>query len=72
MLDDPEDLTIVEGMLGLASAFRRQAVAEGVETVEQGTLLLQLGCEIAQGFGIAAPMPPADLPLIPPLIDLLM
>lgn len=62
MLDDPEDLTIVEGMLGLASAFRRQAIAEGVETVEQGILLLRLGCQIAQGFGIAAPMPAGDLP----------
>lgn len=62
MLDDPEDLTIVEGMLGLASAFRREAVAEGVETVEQGVLLLRLGCKVAQGFGIAPPMAPADLP----------
>jgi diguanylate cyclase (GGDEF)-like protein/PAS domain S-box-containing protein len=62
MLHDPEDLTIVEGMLGLATAFRRQAVAEGVETVEQGILLLRLGCQIAQGFGIARPMPPGDLP----------
>ena len=62
MLNDPEDLTIVEGMLGLAAAFRRQAVAEGVETVEQGILLLRLGCQIAQGFGIARPMPAEDLP----------
>ena len=62
MIDDPEDLTIVEGMLGLASAFRRQAVAEGVETVEQGILLLRLGCQVAQGFGIARPMPAGALP----------
>jgi hypothetical protein len=62
MLDDPEDLTIVEGMLGLASAFRRQAIAEGVETVEQGVLLLRLGCQVAQGFCIARPMPAEDLP----------
>jgi len=62
MLDDPEDLTIVEGMLGLASAFRREAVAEGVETVEQGLVLLRLGCRIAQGFGIARPMPAEKLP----------
>jgi diguanylate cyclase (GGDEF)-like protein/PAS domain S-box-containing protein len=62
MIDDPEDLTIVEGMLGLASAFRRQAIAEGVETVEQGILLLRLGCQVAQGYGIARPMPAADLP----------
>ena len=41
MLDDPEDLTILEGVLVLANAFRRQAVAEGVETVEHGLMLLQ-------------------------------
>jgi EAL domain-containing protein (putative c-di-GMP-specific phosphodiesterase class I) len=62
MLDDPEDLTIVEGMLGLASAFRRKAVAEGVETIEQGLLLLRLGCRVAQGYGIAKPMPAGELP----------
>ncbi len=62
MLDDPEDLTILEGVLGLATAFRRQAVAEGVETVEHGQMLLRLGCPVAQGYGIARPMPAEDLP----------
>ncbi|MEI7432222.1 MAG: EAL domain-containing protein, partial [Betaproteobacteria bacterium] len=57
MLDDPDDLTILEGVISLASAFRREVIAEGVETVEHGTLLLQLGCERAQGYGIARPMP---------------
>jgi diguanylate cyclase (GGDEF)-like protein/PAS domain S-box-containing protein len=62
MLDDPDDLVILDSVLGLASAFRRQVIAEGVETVEHGETLLQLGCELAQGFGIARPMPAADLP----------
>jgi len=62
MLDDPDDLAILEGVLGLARAFQRQAVAEGVETVEHGMMLLQLGCELGQGYGIARPMPAADLP----------
>jgi len=61
MLDDPDDLSILEGVLGLAKAFERHAIAEGVETVEHGRLLLQLGCELAQGYGIAVPMPGADL-----------
>ncbi len=61
MLEDPEDLAILEGVLGLAAAFRRQVIAEGVETVEHGTLLLQLGCDIAQGYGIARPMPAGAL-----------
>ena len=62
MLDDPDDLAILEGILGLARAFRRQVIAEGVETVAHGELLLKLGCELAQGYGIARPMPAADLP----------
>jgi diguanylate cyclase (GGDEF)-like protein len=57
MLYDPENLTILEGLLGLAAAFRRQAIAEGVETVDHGLILLQMGCELAQGYGIAPPMP---------------
>ncbi|WP_295429942.1 EAL domain-containing protein [uncultured Thiodictyon sp.] len=62
MFDDPDDLAILEGMLGLARVFSRHAIAEGVETVEQGEMLLQLGCELAQGYGIARPMPAADFP----------
>jgi diguanylate cyclase (GGDEF)-like protein/PAS domain S-box-containing protein len=63
MLEDPENLNILEGILGMASAFQRQVVAEGVETVEHGLMLLQLGCELAQGYGIARPMPACDLPI---------
>lgn len=62
MLDDPEDLAIVEGVISLAKAFQREVIAEGVETVEHGTALLQLGCQLAQGYGIARPMPASAIP----------
>lgn len=62
MLDDPDDLEIVKGVIGLANAFHRRVIAEGVETVAHGELLIPLGCELAQGYGIARPMPAADLP----------
>jgi len=62
MLNDPDDLAILEGILGLATAFRKQPIAEGVESAEHGKLLLQLGCELAQGFVIARPMPADALP----------
>ncbi|HAT32909.1 MAG TPA: diguanylate cyclase [Janthinobacterium sp.] len=62
MLEDPEDLAIIEGVVGLAAAFRRQVIAEGVESVAHGELLLLLGCAQAQGYGIARPMPAAELP----------
>lgn len=57
MLDDLDDLSILDGTLGLAEAFRRGVVAEGVETQDQGKILLKLGCEVAQGYFIAKPMP---------------
>jgi diguanylate cyclase (GGDEF)-like protein/PAS domain S-box-containing protein len=61
MLTDPEDLAIVQGVIGLAAAFGRQVIAEGVETASHAERLLQLGCELAQGYGIARPMPAHDL-----------
>jgi diguanylate cyclase (GGDEF)-like protein/PAS domain S-box-containing protein len=63
MLLDPDDLAILEGTIGLANAFGRSVIAEGVEAVEHGTMLLRMGCELAQGYVIAKPMPPEDLPL---------
>jgi diguanylate cyclase (GGDEF)-like protein/PAS domain S-box-containing protein len=62
MLKDADDLVIVYSVIGLAKAFQREVIAEGVETVEHGLALLQLGCELAQGFGIAYPMPAGDIP----------
>ncbi len=60
MLDDREDLAILEGIMGLAAAFSREAIAEGVETIEHGEILLQLGCDLAQGYCIGRPMPADD------------
>lgn len=62
MLDDPDDLSILTGVLGLALAFRREVIAEGVETAAHGAMLLQLGCDLAQGYGIARPQPAVELP----------
>ena len=62
MLDDPDDLAILEGVIGLAAAFKREVIAEGVESVAHGTALLQLGCHLAQGYGIARPMPADQMP----------
>lgn len=58
ILDDPEDSTLVSAIVGLAKAFERAVIAEGVETPAQARKLLELGCELGQGYGIAKPMPP--------------
>ncbi|WP_327438330.1 putative bifunctional diguanylate cyclase/phosphodiesterase [Pseudomonas donghuensis] len=57
ILHDQDDLALTRAVIGLARAFGRQVIAEGLETVEHGQLLMGLGCDIAQGYCIARPMP---------------
>jgi len=62
MLRDTEDLGIVEGVIQMANTFGLEAVAEGVETRKHASLLRQMGCRAAQGYGIAQPMPAEGIP----------
>lgn len=62
MLGAPEDIAIVEGIIGLSKVFGHRVVAEGVETAAHGVALLGLGCDLAQGYGVARPMPASDFP----------
>ncbi|NVJ59517.1 MAG: EAL domain-containing protein [Gammaproteobacteria bacterium] len=57
MLSDSDDKAIVEGIIQLAKTFKKQVIAEGVETIEHGKQLLNMGCNLAQGFGISRPVP---------------
>ncbi|MBU2549701.1 MAG: EAL domain-containing protein [Proteobacteria bacterium] len=50
------DLNIIKTILALAGMFQMNVVAEGVETEEQQNLLLDLGCDIGQGYYFAKPM----------------
>ena len=62
MLEDADDRAIVMGVISLASAFNRQVIAEGVESIDHGSQLLAMGCDLAQGYGIARPMPAEKIP----------
>jgi EAL domain-containing protein (putative c-di-GMP-specific phosphodiesterase class I) len=62
LLIDKQGLSIVDGIVNLAAAFDAELVAEGVETAEHGSMLMRLGCDLAQGYAIAPPMPPAAVP----------
>lgn len=61
MLADKDDLAVISAVIGLARAFNREVIAEGVESTEHGVALLHLGCELVQGYGIARPMPAAQI-----------
>ncbi|MCU1720167.1 putative bifunctional diguanylate cyclase/phosphodiesterase [Pseudomonas sp. 5P_5.1_Bac1] len=61
ILHDQDDLALTRAVIGLAQAFGRQVIAEGVETVAHGEWLMELGCDVAQGYGIARPMPAQEV-----------
>lgn len=54
---NPSNRAIVEASLGMAHHLGMQTVAEGVEDLEDWELLRTLGCDFAQGYFIARPMP---------------
>ena len=57
MLNDRHDMAIVEGVIGLSQTFGCTVVAEGIETLEQAQALIEIGCDVGQGNGIARAMP---------------
>jgi diguanylate cyclase (GGDEF)-like protein/PAS domain S-box-containing protein len=61
MLRDTDDKAIIQGIIELAKVFNLKVIAEGVETPAHGELLLSLGSYIAQGYGIAKPMPASNI-----------
>jgi len=61
LLDDPNDYSIIDGIISLAGAFNREVIAEGVESTAHGIALLLMGCREAQGYGISPPISVADL-----------
>ncbi|KQZ32745.1 EAL domain-containing protein [Duganella sp. Root1480D1] len=54
--------TVLKSCLGLARSLSRHACAVGVETRADWDFLQSLGCDYAQGFYIANPMPVVDIP----------
>ncbi|MDD2916008.1 MAG: EAL domain-containing protein [Gallionella sp.] len=62
MLRNPEDFAIVSGVVGLAASFRRKVIAEGVESIDHVLMLMELGCNCMQGYGISYPMPAEQVP----------
>jgi len=61
ILTDTKDKTLISGIIALSKAFNLGLIAEGVETVEQGLALLQLGCIYTQGYKVAKPMPAIEI-----------
>jgi EAL domain-containing protein (putative c-di-GMP-specific phosphodiesterase class I) len=60
MADDEDDAVIVRSTVDLARNLGLRVVAEGVEDEESWRALERMGCEVAQGFYLSRPVPPAE------------
>jgi len=58
----PQDMAIVASLVTSAQLLLIDVIGEGIETEEEGLLLLKWGCRIGQGFAIAHPMAPEKIP----------
>jgi EAL domain-containing protein (putative c-di-GMP-specific phosphodiesterase class I)/CHASE2 domain-containing sensor protein len=56
MLDNRSDLVMVQSTIALAHSLGRKVVAEGVENQDVLDALIDMGCDVAQGYVIGRPM----------------
>lgn len=57
MLENADSYMIVSAIVSLSKSFRRRLVAEGIESAEVETKLMELGCDLGQGFFYSKPLP---------------
>ncbi|RYF39515.1 MAG: EAL domain-containing protein, partial [Comamonadaceae bacterium] len=62
ILEESADRAIVQGVVVMTGGLGLRAIAEGVESVAHGWALIALGCVLGQGYGIAKPLAPGDVP----------
>ncbi len=58
--EDEKKKSILSSVIKMAKNLGLEIIAEGVETWEQASYLKSMGCDIAQGYLFARPMPPED------------
>ena len=60
MTTDDNSGEIVKTVINLAKTLKMATIAEGIETADQAEYLKRMGCESAQGYLFAKPVPVAD------------
>ena len=59
--EDEADMEITAAIIAVAHNLKLQVVAEGIETSEQQSFLLERGCDLGQGYLFSRPLPEDDL-----------
>ena len=60
-LDDSKDMAVLQAMVSLCAGLELNMVAEGIETESHRQLLVDIGCDVAQGFLFHKPMAVDDV-----------
>jgi diguanylate cyclase (GGDEF)-like protein/PAS domain S-box-containing protein len=58
---DAKDAAITANVVSLAHALGLLAIAEGIESEDQLSAMKELGCDLAQGYLFARPLPPEEV-----------
>ena len=58
---DPDDIVLSEAIIVMAHKLGLKVIAEGIETEAQKKLLIDAGCDYAQGYLYSKPVTPAEL-----------
>jgi diguanylate cyclase (GGDEF)-like protein/PAS domain S-box-containing protein len=61
MMVNKDDLAVVSCVISLSKSFDLGVIAEGLESAEHGLKLMELGCYVAQGYGISQPLPAEEV-----------
>jgi diguanylate cyclase (GGDEF)-like protein/PAS domain S-box-containing protein len=58
---DPESVSLVASIIGLAASLNMGVIAEGIETEAQAQTLRDMGCPVGQGYLFSPPRPPGEI-----------
>lgn len=57
IVEDEDQRLLVKNIIELSKPFKVEVVAEGVESLEHGRILKEMGCDILQGYAFCKPIP---------------
>lgn len=61
-LDSPDGAAIIDAILALSKTLKLRVIAEGIETLEQMRYLVDMKCDLLQGFYLSMPVYPEEVP----------
>lgn len=61
-LDSPDGAAIIDAILALSKTLKLRVIAEGIETFEQMRYLVDMKCDLLQGFYLSMPVYPEEVP----------